>query len=113
MRVAMVGTRYVRLVSGACIANFSHRVTCVDKDGTKIAALNAGETPIYEPGLGELVRTNVAQGGCRSAPRCAKRWRWPTRCSSRWEPISRPMLIAPPPGRPAARSAAPSLDVAS
>jgi UDPglucose 6-dehydrogenase len=58
----MVGTGYVGLVSGACIADFGHRVTCVDKDGTKISALNAGEIPIYEPGLAELVRTNVGQG---------------------------------------------------
>ena len=62
MRVAMVGTGYVGLVSGACIADFGHQVICVDKDGTKISALNAGEIPIYEPGLGELVRTNVEQG---------------------------------------------------
>jgi UDPglucose 6-dehydrogenase len=62
MRVAMVGTGYVGLVSGACIADFGHQVTCVDKDSTKISALNAGEIPIYEPGLGELVRTNVEQG---------------------------------------------------
>jgi UDPglucose 6-dehydrogenase len=62
MRVAMIGTGYVGLVSGACIADFGHQVTCVDKDGTKIAALNAGEIPIYEPGLGDLVRNNVAQG---------------------------------------------------
>jgi UDPglucose 6-dehydrogenase len=58
----MIGTGYVGLVSGACIADFGHQVACVDKDGTKIAALNAGEIPIYEPGLGELVRTNMAQG---------------------------------------------------
>jgi UDPglucose 6-dehydrogenase len=62
MRVAMVGTGYVGLVSGACIADFGHQVICVDKDGTKISALNAGEIPIYEPGLVELVRTNVEQG---------------------------------------------------
>jgi UDPglucose 6-dehydrogenase len=62
MRVAMVGTGYVGLVSGACIADFGHQVTCVDKDGTKISALNAGDIPIYEPGLAELVRTNVEQG---------------------------------------------------
>src|SRR5882672_4486432 len=62
MRVAMIGTGYVGLVSGACIADFGHQVTCVDKDSTKISALNAGEVPIYEPGLGDLVRSNVGQG---------------------------------------------------
>ena len=62
MRVAMIGTGYVGLVSGACIADFGHEVTCVDKDGAKISAINAGEIPIYEPGLGEIVRTNVEQG---------------------------------------------------
>jgi UDPglucose 6-dehydrogenase len=62
MRVAMIGTGYVGLVSGACIADFGHQVTCVDKDSTKIAALNAGEIPIFEPGLGDVVRANVKQG---------------------------------------------------
>jgi UDPglucose 6-dehydrogenase len=62
MRVAMVGTGYVGLVSGACIADFGHQVTCVDTDSAKISALNAGEVPIYEPGLSELVRSNVEQG---------------------------------------------------
>jgi UDPglucose 6-dehydrogenase len=62
MKVAMIGTGYVGLVSGACIADFGHQVTCVDKDGTKISALNAGQIPIHEPGLGELVAANVAQG---------------------------------------------------
>jgi UDPglucose 6-dehydrogenase len=62
MRVAMIGTGYVGLVSGACIADFGHQVTCVDKDGAKISALNAGEIPIYEPGLSDLVRSNMQQG---------------------------------------------------
>ena len=62
MRIAMIGTGYVGLVSGACIADFGHRVTCVDKDSTKISALNAGEIPIYEPGLKDLVASNVQQG---------------------------------------------------
>ena len=62
MRVAMIGTGYVGLVSGACFADFGHHVTCVDKDANKIAALNRGEMPIYEPGLAELVATNVRQG---------------------------------------------------
>src|SRR5262245_16845859 len=62
MRVAMIGSGYVGLVSGACIADFGHQVACVDKDSTKIAALNAGKIPIYEPGLGDIVRANVDQG---------------------------------------------------
>ena len=51
MRIAMIGTGYVGLVSGACFSEFGHDVTCVDKDGGKIARLRAGEVPIYEPGL--------------------------------------------------------------
>jgi UDPglucose 6-dehydrogenase len=62
MRVAMIGSGYVGLVSGACFADFGHHVTCVDKDEGKIAALKRGETPIYEPGLTELIASNVAQG---------------------------------------------------
>src|SRR5829696_2174331 len=62
MRVAMIGSGYVALVSGACFADFGHHVTCVDKDVSKIAALKRGETPIYEPGLSDLIATNVKQG---------------------------------------------------
>src|SRR5262244_993164 len=62
MRIAMIGTGYVGLVSGACIADFGHEVTCVDKDDTKISTLNSGETPIYEPGLKDIVQSNVRQG---------------------------------------------------
>src|ERR1700692_3961064 len=63
MRIAMIGTGYVGLVSGACFADFGHQVTCVDKDGDKIAALRRGEVPIFEPGLDELVTFNVKAGG--------------------------------------------------
>src|SRR5262245_27399018 len=59
MRIAMIGTGYVGLVSGACFADFGHDVTYVDKDEGKIAALHRGEIPIYEPGLDALVETNV------------------------------------------------------
>jgi len=62
MRVAMIGTGYVGLVSGACFADFGHDVTCVDKDAAKIGALARGEVPIYEPGLTDLVAANTRAG---------------------------------------------------
>ena len=62
MRIAMVGTGYVGLVSGACLADFGHTVVCVDKDSGKIDRLLKGEMPIYEPGLAELVAKNVRDG---------------------------------------------------
>jgi UDPglucose 6-dehydrogenase len=62
MRIVMIGTGYVGLVSGACFADFGHQVTCVDKDAGKIAALQSGKIPIYEPGLDQLVSNNVAAG---------------------------------------------------
>jgi UDPglucose 6-dehydrogenase len=62
MRIAMIGTGYVGLVSGACFSEFGHIVTCVDKDKGKIDALKAGRLPIYEPGLGEIVADNVKAG---------------------------------------------------
>ncbi len=62
MRVAMIGTGYVGLVSGACFADFGHIVTCIDKDAGKIERLHQNIMPIYEPGLDRLVADNVAQG---------------------------------------------------
>jgi UDPglucose 6-dehydrogenase len=62
MRIAMIGTGYVGLVSGACFADFGHHVTCVDKDTSKIEALHRGEIPIFEPGLDALVAANVKAG---------------------------------------------------
>ena len=62
MRVAMIGTGYVGLVSGACFADFGHEVVCVDKDKEKIAALARGEVPIYEPGLNDIVAINARAG---------------------------------------------------
>ncbi len=57
MRIAMIGTGYVGLVSGVCFSDFGHEVICVDKDPGKIARLQAGEVPIYEPGLDALMAT--------------------------------------------------------
>ena len=62
MRITMIGSGYVGLVSGACFSDFGHEVICVDKDADKIAALEAGRMPIYEPGLDALVAANVAAG---------------------------------------------------
>src|SRR5271165_2367735 len=61
MRVAMIGSGYVGLVSGACFADFGHHVTCVDKDSDKIARLRKGEIPIFEPDLDRLVAANVRE----------------------------------------------------
>ncbi len=60
MRIAMIGSGYVGLVSGACLADFGHEVTCIDSDAEKIGALKRGDIPIYEPGLESLVKDNVA-----------------------------------------------------
>ena len=65
MRITMIGSGYVGLVSGACFADFGHTVTCVDKDERKIAALLDGRIPIFEPGLDDLVASNVAAGRLR------------------------------------------------
>jgi UDPglucose 6-dehydrogenase len=62
MRIAMIGTGYVGLVSGACFADFGHRVCCIDKDAAKIDGLNAGVMPIWEPGLEALVKSNAERG---------------------------------------------------
>jgi len=62
MKIAMVGSGYVGLVSGACFADFGHEVVCIDKDQSKIDRLNEGIMPIYEPGLAELVAANVKAG---------------------------------------------------
>ena len=62
MKITMIGSGYVGLVSGACFSDFGHDVVCVDKDAGKIEALHAGRMPIYEPGLDQLVATNVAAG---------------------------------------------------
>ncbi|EMD83607.1 UDP-glucose dehydrogenase family protein [Pacificimonas flava] len=65
MRLAMIGTGYVGLVSGACFSEFGHDVVCVDKNETIVARLDKGEIPIYEPGLDKLVERNVEAGRLR------------------------------------------------
>ena len=62
MRIAMIGTGYVGLVSGACLSEFGHDVVCIDKDVSKVETLRAGGIPIFEPGLDEVVATNVKAG---------------------------------------------------
>jgi UDPglucose 6-dehydrogenase len=62
MHIAIIGSGYVGLVSGACLADFGHKVTCVDKDSEKISALNHGVVPIFEPGLDDLIANNTREG---------------------------------------------------
>jgi UDPglucose 6-dehydrogenase len=62
MRITIIGAGYVGLVSGACFADFGHQVTCVDKDASKISALQRGKIPIFEPDLERLVQSNVKNG---------------------------------------------------
>ena len=65
MRIAMIGCGYVGLVSGACLADFGHDVAAVDRDSGRIQGLEAGVMPIFEPGLDQLVATNVSAGRLR------------------------------------------------
>ena len=65
MRIAMIGTGYVGLVSGVCLSDFGHTVTCVDTDAAKIDRLRAGQVPIYEPGLDQLMVRNAEAGRLR------------------------------------------------
>src|SRR6478672_5320766 len=62
MRITIIGSGYVGLVSGACFADFGHQVTCVDKDAAKIARLRDGDIPIFEPDLDRLVGANMREG---------------------------------------------------
>ena len=77
MRVGVIGTGYVGLVSGACFSEFGVEVVCVDTDAAKIGRLRRGEMPIYEPGLEALVAGNMAAGRSPSIParpQGARRW---------------------------------------
>ena len=62
MKITIIGTGYVGLVTGACLAEFGHHIICMDKDAAKISSLLEGKIPIYEPGLAELVRKNMSEG---------------------------------------------------
>ncbi len=72
MKIAMIGTGYVGLVSGVCFSDFGHEVICVDKDPFKIKKLTAGIVPIFEPGLEALMLKNVAFAPRRPTGRRAK-----------------------------------------
>jgi UDPglucose 6-dehydrogenase len=85
MRIAMIGTGYVGLVSGACFADFGHTVCCVDKDAGKIDGLNAGLMPIWEPGLESLVKANAERGRLTFTTSLPEGVKDPRPCSSRLE----------------------------
>ena len=73
MRIVMIGSGYVGLVSGACFADFGHEVVCVDKDEGRIAALERLEIPIFEPGLEDMVAPVYVRGGSLSRPKFRRR----------------------------------------
>jgi UDP-glucose 6-dehydrogenase len=84
MKIAMIGTGYVGLVSGVCFSDFGHEVVCVDKNPQKIEMLKAGEVPIYEPGLDVLLAKNVAAGRLSFTTDLARPSMAPRRSSSPW-----------------------------
>ncbi len=82
MRVTVIGSGYVGLVTGACLSDLGFKVVCLDKDEEKIRALQEGEVPIYEPGLKELLNRNRADGA--RPPQKTVRPTWGTFCL--WRP---------------------------
>ncbi len=77
MRVTVIGTGYVGLVTGACLADVGNDVLCIDVDAAKIERLKRGEIPIHEPGLDTVVLRTSAPGGSPSPPSTPTRWRTP------------------------------------
>ena len=73
MRVAMIGTGYVGLVTGTCFSEFGTEVVCVDKDAEKIGGLLVGDMPIYEPGLDTIVKKMLRRAGFHSPPTLRRR----------------------------------------
>ncbi|WP_227743952.1 hypothetical protein [Burkholderia gladioli] len=89
MNLTIIGSGYVGLVTGACLADIGHDVFCLDVDPVKIGVLNDGGVPIHEPGLAEIIARNRAAGACASRPTWPRRWRTATCSSSRWHPARR------------------------
>mgnify|MGYP003891765923 CR=1 FL=1 len=86
MKIAVIGTGYVGLVTGSCLANFGNEVLCVDVDKEKVESLNAGKVPFFEPGLGDLLSPNLSAGRLAFTTDLdsAVRGRIPDKRAARW-----------------------------